>query len=203
MALKQLGPFNFHRVMQSVSELEERLHRVTSALESAKIPYAVVGGNAVASWVSRVDPEAIRCTKDVDLLMRNEDIVAAGNAVKDSGFIYRHAAGIDFFLDGPAGRFTSAVHIVKANEKVREEYLLPAPDVTESEISDEGYHVVSLEALVRMKLTSFRIQDQVHLQDLCRIGLVDSTWTAKFIPELGTRLQQILDSPDSKSELPL
>jgi hypothetical protein len=203
MTTKQLGPFNFHGVMQSVSELEERLLRVTAALEAAKIPSAVVGGNAVANWVSRVDPEAIWFTKDVDLLLRAQDIPAAGVALKDAGFIYRHAAGIDFFLDGPAGRFTSAVYLIEANEKVRAEYLLPAPDVTESEISDKGYHVVSLDALVRMKLTSFRIQDQVHLQDLCRIGLDHSTWPARFIPELGARLQQILDSPDRKPELPL
>lgn len=189
------GPFDFHRIMLSVSELEERLHRVTAALESAKIPYAVIGGNAVANWVSRVDPEAIRFTKDVDILLRQADVSEAAEAVKKSGFIYRHAAGIDFFLDGPDGRFTSAVHIVKANEKVREEYLLPAPDVTESE-KGANYKVLSLEALVRMKLTSYRDRDRTHIRDLISVGLIDSSWPTKFIPELGARLQQILDNPD-------
>lgn len=57
MTTVQLGPFNFSRMMQSVSELEQRLLRVTAVLEVAKIPYAVFGGNGVAHWVSRVDPE--------------------------------------------------------------------------------------------------------------------------------------------------
>lgn len=192
----QLGPFNLSRVMQSVSELEERLVRVTAALNSAGIPYAVVGGNAVANWVSRVDPEAIRFTKDVDLLLRASDISAAETAVKSAGFIYRHAAGIDLFIDGPQGRFSSAVHVVKANEKVREEYVAPAPDVTESEKADQGYLVINLEALVRMKLTSFRDHDRTHIRDLIGVGLIDASWPAKFIPELGARLQQILDTPE-------
>ncbi len=192
----QLGPFDFHRVMESINQLEERLQRVTAALEVAKIPYAVIGGNAVANWVSRVDPEAIRFTKDVDILMRNEDIAVAAEAVKSAGFFYRHAAGIDFFLDGPEGRFSSAVHIVKANEKVRDEYLLPAPDVAESEDTGKGYQVISLEALVRMKLTSFRDHDRTHLRDLVRVGLVDQTWRQRLMPEIGVRLQQILDTPD-------
>lgn len=192
----QLGPFDLTRIMQSVSELEERLARVTAALNAAGIPYAVVGGNAVANWVSRVDPEAIRFTKVVDLLLRANDIAAAGAAVKVAGFIHRHAAGIDFFLDGPDGRFSSAVHVVKANEKVREEYVTPAPDVTESEQADKGYKVLSLEALVRMKLTSFRDRDRTHIRDLIDVGLIDATWPAKFIPELCARLQQILDTPE-------
>lgn len=196
MATVELGPFNFHRVMQSVTELEVRLERVTASLEAAGIPYAVVDGNAVAHWVSRVDPHAIRFTKDVDLLMRREDVAAAGEAVKSAGFIYRHAAGIDFFLDGPDGAFSNAVHIVKAREKVRQEYLLPAPEITEYEVTEKGYRVLALEALVRMKLTSFRDKDRTHIRDLIGVGLIDATWPAQFIPELGTRLQQILDNPD-------
>lgn len=191
----KLGPFDFHRVMQSVRELEERLHRVTAALESAGVPYAIIGGNAVANWVSRIDPDAIRFTKNVDLLLRVSDIPAAAEAVKDAEFLYRHAAGIDFFLDGPQGRFTSAVHIVKAGEKVREEYLAAAPDVSESEMGKD-YKVLNLEALVRMKLTSYRDRDRTHIRDLIGVGLIDATWPAKFIPEFGARLQQILDNPD-------
>ena len=39
-----------------------------AALNQAGIPYAVVGGNAVASWVATVDAGAVRNTRDVDLL---------------------------------------------------------------------------------------------------------------------------------------
>jgi hypothetical protein len=46
------------------------------------------------------------------------------------------------------------VHIIFANEKVRPHEPLSNPDVTESESTDQ-LRVLSLEALVRMKLTAF------------------------------------------------
>lgn len=193
-------PFRFDRhtldrMVEAVELVRDRLLRASSALEAAGIPYAVVGGNAVAAWVSQINKRAVRNTVDVDILLNREDIPAAAEAMKTVGFIYRHAAGIDFFLDGPDGEFEEGVHVVKAGEKVRKEYLEPAPSVSEF-FQGEEFRFLALESLVRMKLTSFRIKDQVHLQDLCRIGLIDASWPAKFIPELGARLQQILDNPD-------
>jgi hypothetical protein len=87
----------------AVEKVRERLLRATGALEAARIPYAVIGGNAVAAWVSRVDEAAVRNTRDVDLLLRREDLVAATRALAATGFVHRHAAGVDRFLDGPGG----------------------------------------------------------------------------------------------------
>jgi hypothetical protein len=112
-----------------------------------------------------------------------------------AGFIYRHAASIDMFLDGKGAKARDAVHVLFAGEKVREEYPVPTPDVTEAEPA-ANFRVLSLEALVRMKLTSFRRKDQVHIQDLIGVGLIDATWPARFPPELAARLQQLLDDPD-------
>ena len=36
-------------------KVRERLLRATAALNRAGVPYAVVGGNAVASWVATID----------------------------------------------------------------------------------------------------------------------------------------------------
>ena len=47
-----------------------------------------------------------------------------------------------------------------------------------------------------MKLTSYRLKDRVHLQDMISVGLIDETWPAKFPPALGERLQAVLDDPD-------
>jgi hypothetical protein len=46
------------------------------------------------------------------------------------------------------------VHVVFAGEKLRESYALSTADVAEGEPADD-YHVVALDALVRMKLNSF------------------------------------------------
>ena len=67
------------------------------------------------------------------------------------------------------------MHVLYANEKVRPEYLLPTPDVTEVE-RGPAYQMLTLEALVRMKLTSFRLKDQVHILDMLSVGLLDASW---------------------------
>jgi hypothetical protein len=62
------------RMVLAVERVRERLLRATSALESAGVPYAVAGGNAVAAWVATVDPSAVRNTQDVDNLLRRADL---------------------------------------------------------------------------------------------------------------------------------
>ncbi len=81
-----------------------------------------------------------------------------------------------------------------ADEKVRPEYVLPAPGIAESEPAS-FFRVLSLEALVRMKLTSFRDKDRMHLRDLLEVGLIDETWRGRFPPTLGARLQALIDDP--------
>jgi hypothetical protein len=54
---------------------------------------------------------------------------------------------------------------------------------------------MSLEGLVRVKLTAFRDKDRVHLRDLIDVGLIDATWLVKLPPDLQTRLQSLLDTP--------
>ncbi|MDA1013028.1 MAG: nucleotidyltransferase family protein [Planctomycetota bacterium] len=185
----------WERVAMAVEQVRDRLKRAANALESGSIPYAVIGGNAVAEWVGRVDQAAVRFTQDVDILLRRADLPAAVTAMQQAGFIHRHAGGIDFFLDGPGAKFRDAVHVLFAGEKVREEYLLPAADVDETE-SAGPFRVLTLDAVVRMKLTSFRRKDQVHLLDMLSIGLIDSTTKDLLIPELAARLQQLIDDPD-------
>ena len=183
------------RVMDAIEQVRDRLLRATAALERAQVPYAVIGGNAVSVWVGRRERAAVRFTKDVDLALRRADLGAAKAALEAAGFVYRHAASVDMFLDGPGATARDAVHVVFSGEKVRPEYVLPVPDVAESE-PDESFRVLSLDALVRMKLTSFRRKDQVHLQDMLGVGLIDATWRDRLPPELAARLQEILDNPE-------
>jgi hypothetical protein len=190
----RIGEISWERMIRAVEKVRERLLRATAALEKAGIPYAVVGGNAVAAWVSRVDEAAVRNTQDVDLLLRRSDLDAAAAALAPAGFVRRHVAGIDIFLDGPQAKARDAVHVVFAGEKVRAEYSSPAPDVAESELSG-AFRVLNLEALVRMKLTSFRDKDRTHLRDFLDVGLVDASWYNRLPAELAERLQQLVDAP--------
>lgn len=183
------------RMVRAVEKVRERLLRSTAALDAAGVPYAVVGGNAVGAWVATVDEAAVRNTQDVDILLRREDLDRAKKALESAGFVYRHAAGIDMFLDGPGAKFRDAVHVLFENEKVRPEYLLPTPHIDDSQRLNT-FQVVELEELVKMKLTSNRDKDRTHVRDLIGVGLVDESFVARLPKELAARLQHILDTPD-------
>lgn len=183
------------RMVLAVERVRERLRRATTALAAAGIPYAVIGGNAVAAWVSKIDPGAARNTVDVDLMINRADFEAAKTAMESAGFVYRRVLGVNMFLDGPDGRPRDAVHVIFAGEKVRAHYVAPAPDLT-AVASHETYNLLALEPLVMMKLTSFRDKDRTHLRDLIEVGLIDHTWVSRLVPELAARLQELLDNPD-------
>jgi hypothetical protein len=112
-----------------------------------------------------------------------------------AGFSYRQIAGLDLFLDGEGTGARDAVHIVFANELVREHELLPNPDVTDSHDTGQ-FRILSLDALVNIKLTAFRDKDRMHLRDMLEVGLIDGSWTEKLQPELAARLQSLIDDPN-------
>ena len=186
---------SWERMSNAVEKVRLRLTRAAQALAAGSVPYAVAGGNAVAAWVSRVDEAAVRNTQDVDIVLRRVDLPAARTALEQAGFVYRHAAGMDMFLDGPTAKARDAVHVVFAMEKVRPDYLTPVPDVSESEDA-ETFRLLALDALVRMKLTSFCDKDRVHVRDLMAVGLVDEAWLERVPTPLRSRLQHLLDHPD-------
>jgi len=195
MADMAAGPIGWERALMAGEKVKDRLRRATKALDDARVPYAVVGGNAVAEWVGRVDEEAVRTTRDVDLLLRRADLTSARTALEAAGFVYYQLLDVDMFIDGPEGKPSGAVHVLFAGEKVRPEDSHAAPDLDESERAAE-FQVATLPALVRMKLIANRRKDQVHLQDLIGVGLIDATWLVRFPPPLGERLQQLLDDPN-------
>ncbi|MBI3407305.1 MAG: hypothetical protein HY040_02975 [Planctomycetes bacterium] len=182
-------------MVTAVEKVRDRLRRACAALEGAGIPYAVIGGNAVAAWVSEVDEAAVRNTRDVDILLRRSDLERAKQAFAAAGFVYRHSSGIDMFLDGPKPKARDAVHIIYAGENVRKDSVCPAPDVDESKPTPTS-RVLNLDALLRMKLTSFRDKDRTHVRDLIDVGLIDASWPARLPQELARRLQELLDNPE-------
>ncbi|HYV35206.1 MAG TPA: nucleotidyltransferase family protein [Gemmataceae bacterium] len=190
-----ISPLAWERMVTAVEKVRQRLRRASQALEQSGIPYAVIGGNAVAAWVSEVDEAAVRNTRDVDILLRRTDLERAKTALAAAGFIYRHSSSIDMFLDGPGTKARDAVHVVFAGEKIHKDDIIPAPEVEESKATATA-QVINLEALLRMKLVSFRRKDQMHLLDLIDVGLIDASWVKRLPKELGARLQELLDNPE-------
>lgn len=183
------------RMMNAVLKVRERLERTSRCLARANVPYAIIGGNAVAAWVSTVDPGAVRNTRDVDILLRREDFSMAVDAMATEGFVREEAGNVTLFLDGPDGLPSQGVHVLWAGEKVRPTYESPTPSIDSVRML-ENMRIVELEDLVRMKLNSFRLKDQVHLQDFLAVGLVNDSWLPRFSPSLAARLQSVLENPD-------
>ena len=180
----------------AVDRVEERLRRAAAALDEAGIKYAVIGGNAVAAWVARVDPGATRSTKDVDLLVDESDLPRIENVLVQAGFVREDVIGVTLFRDPDEPSVRASIHLVWAQQKVRPQYNLPAPLVEESVRDPQGFNVIDLPALVRMKLTSFRRIDQVHIEDMLSVGLIDETIKSGLPDELRQRLNEIEQSLD-------
>jgi hypothetical protein len=58
------GETSWRRMSEGIEKVKACLRR------AAGPPYDVIGGNAVAAWVSRVDDSVVRYTLDAELLLR-------------------------------------------------------------------------------------------------------------------------------------
>jgi hypothetical protein len=181
--IDSLPPASLDRMVRAVEKVRERLLRTAAILEAAKIPYAVIGGNAVAAWVSRVDEAAVRNTQDVDILLRREDFPAARAAMEAAGFVFREMR----FIDGPDVHERHSVRIQTGNDVIVSKSI-PSPD--------QCFLHLDLEPLVEMELSTHRVANRMNLRDLIDVELIDTAWPARFPGELGRRLQAILDNPE-------
>lgn len=194
MVVPSLQDATWERMIRAVEKVRERCDRAVRALEAARLPYAVVGGNAVANWVASIDEGSVRNTRDVDILIHRADLDAVKAAMEANGFIFGSSYGVDFFLDGPDAKPSEGIHLLYAGEKVKATDPVPTPLLSESE-RGAAFQVISLEPLVRMKLVANRDKDRTHVRDMIALGLIDATWPARFPPVLAERLQHILDTP--------
>ena len=143
--------------------LFDELRGVLAALEAEGVEYALVGGLAVAVW------GAPRATKDIDLLIRREDIGRAKATLRTRGFTLE---ALPFeFKDG------SEVHRINkvdaAGDLMTVDLMLVDRNVEgvwDSRIrlpfGDGSVAVAGREALIGMKARAARPQDLMDIQNL-------------------------------------
>ena len=174
-----------------VEQLQQSIKRLHEILTEARIPYRIVGGMAVFMHVAERDPLSARLTRDVDAAVAREDLPRLIEAARKAGLDYRHAAGVDMLVDADVGgRARSAVHLIFIGEKVRASDYEPVPGSSPSR-TEEGILIAPVADLVRMKLTSFRLKDRVHIQDLDAVGLITPEIEAALSSELRARLVEV------------
>lgn len=176
----------------ALDKVTERLENVSRVLGEAGVPFALVGGQAVAIWVASKEPAAVRTTKDVDILLRREDLPRARAAALKIDLDYFEVLGVGMFLERGDPNPRQAVHLIWAGEKVRPENAHPAPTIDKQEMLEPGKPVVSLPALVAMKLLANRDQDRVHLRDLIEVGLVSRDLLKNLPADLAASLEILL-----------
>jgi hypothetical protein len=93
-------------------------------------------------------------------------------------------------VDAEAPKAHSAIHLLFIGEKVRKEYTEAVPVFSPAVQYENGISIISVADLVKMKLTSFRDKDRVHVRDLDGVGLITAEVEAGLSPILLECLKQ-------------
>jgi hypothetical protein len=192
----QLKPISLEAAFMAVEGVRERLLRAAAALERANVAYAVIGGNAVAAWVSRVDPDAVRTTKDVDILIRRADLPQVTQALDAAGFEFAEVLGIPCSVEKVAPSPKRGIHCIFAGEPLGPKH--SAPSLDQVELAPEGFYVIGLAGLLRMQLIAFRDRDRVHLRDMLELGLIVPAHEAELPADLRARLESLRANPEER-----
>ncbi len=142
--------------------LFEELVCVVRELDEAGVDYALIGGLAVAVW------GVPRATRDIDLLIMEDSMERAKQALTRRGFVL--PAAPMRFRDGVSVERVSRVrdgHLLTVDLMVVSENLLKAWESRRRLATEEGQiSVVSRDALIAMKLAAARPQDIADVDKL-------------------------------------
>lgn len=142
----------------------DTLRRLTRRLDSEKIPYALIGGMALAAH------GFVRMTQDIDVLMTAEGLTAFRERCVGRGYVPAFSGSQKSFRDTE-----TQVHIevITTGEYPGDGRPKPVvfPDPASSSIEREGTRVVTLEKLIELKLASgmtapHRLRDLADVQDV-------------------------------------
>jgi hypothetical protein len=144
-------------------DLFAELTALANALEAAALPYALCGGLAVGVH------GAPRATKDVDLLVAPEDLVAVKEVARALGFVLE-ALPMRFKSSGVEMHRLSKIvegHLLSLDLLIADEALRPVFE-DRQQLTYEGGRiwVVSRRGLVSMKVAAGRSQDVYDLERL-------------------------------------
>jgi hypothetical protein len=172
------------------------LHKIAQVFTGEGIPYELIGGLAVLLHVEEANPEYTTLTRDVNLMIRRDDLERIKEAAAARGFRFRHTAGVDMLMYGKTDSARNAVHLIFSGERVRPNQAAPNPPIAPEKKRIHGGEVMVIPVadLVRMKLSSFRLKDQVHIKSMDAAGLIAAEVEAKLPAELATRLQHVRDT---------
>lgn len=191
--------FLFDRAMYS---LTDDLTRITSVLTEARIDFQLVGGVAILAHILDRDRSRSFVTRDIDLLVRRDDLDRLVAAAEAAGYQARKI--VDGFMLLRQGQSPAeAVHIIFAGERSKSTQPATHPEVRPvwMRFFETSLPVAQLADLVQMKLNSFRAKDLLHLETLDEAGLITEAVETALPDVLRDRLraarsQWLAEKPD-------
>ncbi len=181
---------------ERVFELIGTLQKLSLPLEKAGLPHELVGGLAVFLHVENADSTHSSLTRDIDLMISREDIARVVGIAEEHGFRFRHSAGLDMLLYGETNSARNAVYLLFSGEKVKETQLEPHPEIrpVRASLHGQDFLVIPVADLVRMKLSSYRDKDRVHVRGMEAAGLITQEVEDALGDELRGRLKHIRET---------
>jgi len=87
------------RLEKEVEKVQERARKVAAILDQHGIPYQIIGGIAVYSWIVATDPIAARNTQDVNISARRADLPRVQAALAEAGYRYNETFRVKMLLE--------------------------------------------------------------------------------------------------------
>ena len=177
-------------------ELIGTLQKLSLPLEQAGLQHELVGGLAVFLHVENADSTHSSLTRDVDVMIRREDMPLVVAIAEEHGFRFRHSVGLDTLLYGETNSARNAVHLLFTGEKVKAAQLEAHPSIrpVRAGIHGQDFLVIPLADLVRMKLSSYRDKDRVHVRGMDAAGLISKEVEHGLSEDMQSRLRHIRDT---------
>jgi hypothetical protein len=178
---------------ERVFELIGTLQKLSAPLEQAGVPHELVGGLAVFLHVENADSTHSSLTRDIDILIQRDDLPRVIALAEGHGFRFRHSAGVDMLLYGETNSARNAVHLLFAGEKVKDSQLEVHPGIrpVRAGLHGQEFLVIPVVDLVRMKLSSYRDKDRVHVRGMDAAGLITHAVELALTEDLLARLRHV------------
>ncbi|HWR54162.1 MAG TPA: hypothetical protein VN428_23835 [Bryobacteraceae bacterium] len=180
---------------RTVHEIFDFVDRVVKTMQDSGADYRIVGGISVFLHIAQVDPTHARLSRDIDIAVKRGDLPSIQAAAERNGFEYKQEPkhGQDTFtlIDRQNGKPRADVHLIMAGEKAREDHPEPVPPIGEICLTADGVKIAPLFDVVHMMLSSYRLKDRVHVQDMDSSGLINGEVESRLSRVLRDRLAEI------------
>lgn len=194
LVLKEASLYFSHK-----GDLYQTLQDLSRRLDEAGIPYALIGGLALAQH------GFVRMTEDIDILLTPEGLQAFKAQALGHGYVLAFSGAKKTFRATDTG---VRIEVITSGEYPGDGLPKPVsfPDPAEVSVEVAGLRVISLEKLIELKLASgmtaaHRRRDLADVQDLIRALQLDQEFSQKLDASVREMYTQLWDEAQAGDRL--